>query len=70
MRLYAKLIEPEDKCPSCNWETTRVFVLADSFEEAEELIARGTWLCGECMSDLLSESDYEIRRLSHARSRT
>ena len=71
MKLYAKFIEPEDKCPSCNWKTIKVFVLADSREEAEKLIEKNAWLCGECMSDLLSEGGYEIvRRLSHARNGT
>ena len=49
------------KCGGCNWRVTRLYALADSREEALQMIKNGdAGLCGECMSDLLTEVGYEI----------
>ncbi len=62
MKVYAKHFGDGIKCYGCGWETSKVFVLADSPEEAEELFEDEEYLCGECLADLLSEGNYEIRK--------
>jgi hypothetical protein len=51
----------EVKCGSCNWETTQLFVIADTEEGARELLRSGNaGLCGSCMCELLVDEEYEI----------
>lgn len=51
----------EGKCGGCNWESDRVFMMGTSLAGAIEAFGdnqRG--LCGNCMTELLSEGDYQI----------
>ena len=49
------------KCGGCNWEVSRLYVLAENREQALQLIKKGeAGLCGDCMSDMLVEEGYEI----------
>jgi hypothetical protein len=53
------------KCGCCNWGVTRLYLLADSQEDADELYEfyredDGSGLCGDCMADMLVEGGYEI----------
>lgn len=51
-----RLWEGQVKCNGCNWEVSRLFVRAESRDEAEELLVSGdAGLCGECFSELLVE---------------
>jgi len=44
------------KCPSCGWRVSRVFVLADSKEEAIKIVKNGEGgICAECFLDMLME---------------
>lgn len=57
--------EFDGKCGYCNWDTERFYVLADSKEEALEIIRQiveneGSPLCGTCICDMLSEENYII----------
>jgi len=61
MRLFRFHFEDEVKCGGCNWRTYNLYVLADTREEAKDLLRKGeAGLCGECMCDLLSEGKYRI----------
>jgi hypothetical protein len=56
---WAYVSEEEVKCGCCLWNVTRLFVLADSKEEAVELVKRGdAGLCGECFAELLAEEGF------------
>ena len=52
------------KCGGCLWRTSAFYVLAESKEEALELIQKGeAGLCGDCFGELLadlSEKGYEF----------
>ena len=49
------------KCGGCNWRVSYLYVLAGSKEEALEMIENGeAGLCGNCMSDLIVEGNYQI----------
>lgn len=49
------------KCGGCNWEISYCYVLADSYDGAiQELIANERGLCGECMSDLLVDGEWNM----------
>ncbi|HUV52732.1 MAG TPA: hypothetical protein VMW64_06620 [Dehalococcoidia bacterium] len=53
----------QPKCGGCNWEQGRLFVLADSQEEADAIYLSGDGgLCGDCFADLLQDCGYEIRQ--------
>lgn len=53
--------EDEVKCSHCLWKVTRLFVLANSKEEAVMLVKRGdAGLCGECFSEMLWWKGIEI----------
>jgi len=48
-------------CGGCNWEAHIQYVIADTLEEAKELVDMGeAGLCGDCMCDMLSECGYEV----------
>jgi len=53
-----------EKCGYCNWETTYLYWLSDTKENARKEIADlgedGNALCGSCMCDLLVENEYLI----------
>ena len=49
------------KCGGCNWRVSYLYVLAGSREEALKMIENGeAGLCGNCMSDLIVEGNYQI----------
>jgi len=53
--------EDSVKCGGCNWETNKLFVLADSKDEAIELVKGGlAGLCGDCFCEMLVERAIEI----------
>jgi hypothetical protein len=55
MRLFRFRFEDGAKCGGCNWETRDLYVLADTREEAKDLLRRGkAGLCADCMCELLS----------------
>jgi hypothetical protein len=46
------------KCGGCNWRVDRLYVLADTAEEAVSLYREGeAGLCGDCFSSMLSEME-------------
>jgi hypothetical protein len=48
--------EEEPKCGGCNWRVGRLYALAETQEEAQELYGNGdAGLCGDCMCDLIVE---------------
>lgn len=54
--------EYEVKCGGCNWKVSRLYVLANSKEEAVKLVKKGlAGLCGDCMCDMLAEN-YKISK--------
>ena len=59
-------VDGEVKCGGCNWRVSRLFVLADSREQALQMIKNGeAGLCGECMSELivdLTKDGYELTK--------
>jgi hypothetical protein len=58
---WAYVNEEEVKCGCCLWNVTKLFVLADSKEEAVELVKRGdAGLCGECFAELLAEEGFDF----------
>ena len=70
MKLF-EVGEGEEKCGGCNWGVSKVFLMADSQEEADRLYdesgiedgePRG--LCGECIAEMLIEEGYEITRVA------
>jgi 16S rRNA G1207 methylase RsmC len=50
----------EVTCLGCGWGTIKVYVLADSKEEALELAKDGAHLCGECLAAALAEQGREV----------
>lgn len=59
--------EETKRCGCCNWTVSKVYLLAESQEEADKLYQeygkedgepRG--LCGDCMCQMLVEIGYEI----------
>ena len=55
------------KCGCCNWEVRKVYLMAETQEEADKLFnesgiedgdPRG--LCGDCMCEMLAEAGYTI----------
>ena len=52
-----KVEVPNGKCGSCNWEKEIQYVIADTQENAENLVETGNaGLCGDCMCDMLMEN--------------
>jgi hypothetical protein len=50
----------EVKCNGCNWEVTRLYVRAESREEAVRLLIssdESAGLCGECYAQMMAEED-------------
>lgn len=61
--------DEEIKCGCCNWRVSHLYVLADSREEALQMIKDGVaGLCGDCMSELIVEmttnNGYELVKSS------
>ncbi len=51
----------EVKCPSCNWKTTSLYVLAKDKEEAVNMLKDGgAGMCGACMSEMIAEEKWSI----------
>lgn len=51
------------KCPGCNWEVSRLYVLAKDQAEADQIYAdEEGGLCGNCIANILVEEPYEITR--------
>jgi hypothetical protein len=47
-------------CGGCGWKTRWLYVISETRENALELAKNGTFLCGECMAELLTQEKYEI----------
>jgi hypothetical protein len=46
------------KCGECNWEVDRLFVQAESREDAIQLLVEGeAGLCGDCYGRMLVDAD-------------
>lgn len=60
MRLYGFNVEDE-KCNGCGWRVSKLYVLSDSKEDAEQIVNE-EGLCAHCICDLLEENDYVIVR--------
>ncbi len=61
MRLFRFHFENEVKCGGCNWRTSNLYVLADTREEASNLLRKGeAGMCAECICELLNEEKYII----------
>ena len=65
MRMYGYKAEdyPDlvTQCGHCGWCTTRIYVVADTHEQAVQLLeSEEAGLCGDCMCDMLSECNYNI----------
>ena len=59
MKIYK--FEGDFKCYGCGWHVEKLYVLADSYEEAKYLFEKESIsLCAYCLVDLLIEGDYEI----------
>jgi len=55
--------DPPKKCGGCGWRLTQLFVLANSDNEAKELLeADAAGLCDDCMCNLLVDNEYKIIR--------
>lgn len=55
MKIFA--FDEERKCPECNWETSRIYILATTEEEANKLLKEDEFMCGNCLADLLVENE-------------
>jgi len=63
-KLFKIPMEEGWKCNYCRWPASHACVIADTEEEARRLIQNGeAGLCGECMTDLLSEKGYAIVKI-------
>jgi ribosomal protein L34E len=64
MKLYAvNKNNEEEKCLECNWESSVVYLLADSQEEADKIYTEyGGGFCGECIAEMLTQEGYEITK--------
>lgn len=63
-KLFKIPMEEGWKCNYCRWPASHACVIADTEEEARRLIQDGeAGLCGECMTDLLSEAGYMIVKI-------
>lgn len=62
MKLYVVNTNGEnEKCVGCNWESSIVYLLANSQDEANELYKEYEGgLCGECIAEMLMQDGYEI----------
>jgi len=52
--------EFEVKCGRCGWRVSRLYVLAESKEEAVKLAKSDAGLCGDCICEMLADEDYEV----------
>jgi len=53
--------EDRAHCSGCGWNTTKLWVLANSQEEAVELVNEDkAGLCGECFMEMVHEEGWEI----------
>jgi len=77
MRLFKRRYEEGIKCPGCGWSSSRLFTLAESEKEADEIfdtyeeygdkaldITGTAPLCGECIADVLEGGKHTILRSS------
>ena len=55
-----KLGEEEVRCGHCNCRVTRLFVLAETEEDAINIIKEDGGLCGECFAEMLAEGGYKV----------
>ena len=63
-KLFKIPMEEGWKCNYCRWPASHACVIADTEEEARRLIQNEeAGLCGECMTDLLSEQGYAIVKI-------
>ena len=61
MYVHLFKLDKRKKCPACGWKTGRIFVIAETKEEAERMYREeGIGMCGECLCELLAERKYKI----------
>ncbi|RLG82394.1 MAG: hypothetical protein DRO09_00415 [Thermoprotei archaeon] len=58
--MYLFVFEGQRRCGYCLWKAPRVFILAESREEAELLYQMGQGLCAECMCELIVAERFRI----------
>lgn len=61
------IVNEDVKCGCCNWRVSRVFLLADSQQEAQDLLGKvrkkgGEALCAECIVDYMMEEGLHVER--------
>lgn len=60
MRIFA--VGEDEKCGGCNWVADRVFLMAETEEQAQKLYKENDrGLCAECLVEVMMEREYEIR---------
>jgi len=60
-------VAEEEKCGGCNWRVSKLYLLADSQEEADQLYREygDKGLCGECLAEMISEANWEVRKCTN-----
>jgi hypothetical protein len=58
---WAYIDEDRVKCGGCLWDVSRLYVLANSKQEAIRLVKKGeAGLCGECFMEMVVENAWQI----------
>ncbi|MEM2973311.1 MAG: hypothetical protein QXS50_04080 [Candidatus Caldarchaeum sp.] len=61
MRVFRFRYDDWVKCNGCRWPVENLYVLADDEAEATKLLERGdAGLCGDCLSEMLSDCGYQV----------
>ena len=61
LKLFDVSGDEDERCGGCNWRVSKLYALATSQEEANELKESGeAGLCGDCMSELFVDTGYII----------
>ena len=64
MKLRMFRVGENEKCGCCNWETSFVYMLGETKEDAKrEYNVNERGLCGECIAEMLMEEDYKITKI-------
>jgi predicted PP-loop superfamily ATPase len=52
---------PGNECPECGWETSELYVYAETLETAHKLIVDGkAGKCGRCFAEMLVNQEIQI----------
>lgn len=63
MRVFRFRYDGWVNCNGYRWSVQNPYVLADSEDEARKLLKRGdAGLCGDCLSEMLSDCGYQVMR--------